>query len=124
MATITNKGLEIKAKLLNGVASTPFTYVALGSGTTDEANDQTALVTEITTNGGARAAATCEYEADYKAKWTKTFNFTGSLSVNEVGIFDAASNGNMLMRHKFSATKSVENGDSLAITIKETESRA
>jgi len=123
-ATITNKGLEIKAKLLNGVASTPFTYVALGSGTTYEANDQTALVTEITTNGGARAAATCEYEADYKAKWTKTFNFTGSLSVNEVGIFDAASNGNMLMRHKFSATKSVENGDSLAITIKETESRA
>jgi len=124
MATLVNKGLEMKAKLLNGVASTPFTYIALGSGTTAEANDQTALANEISTNGGARAAATCEYEADYKAKWTKTFNFTGSLSINEVGIFDAAADGNMLMRHKFSATKSVEDGDSLQIIIKETESRA
>jgi len=30
----------------------------------------------------------------------------------------------MLMRHKFSATKAVEDGDSLQIIIKETESRA
>jgi len=126
MATLVNKGLELKAKLLNGVSTAPFTYIALGSGTTAEANDQTALVTEITTNGGARAAATCEYEADYKAKWTKTFSFTGSLSVNEVGIFndDGDPAGDMLMRHKFSATKAVEDGDSLQIIIKETESRA
>ena len=74
MATLVNKGLEMKAKLLNGVSTAPFTYIALGSGTTAEANDQTALVTEITTNGGARAAATCEYEADYKAKWMVVFS--------------------------------------------------
>ena len=127
MATLTNAGLTAKAKLLNGTDSVaPFTYIALGSGDTAEANDQTTLVTEITTNGGARAAATCSYEADYKAKWVKTFSFTGSLSINEVGIFndDGDPAGTMLMRHKFSATKAVEDGDSLAITIKETESRA
>lgn len=124
MATLVNKGLEMKAKLLNGVSESPFKWIALGSGTTAEANDQEALVTEITTNGGGRAAATCTYEADYKAKWEKTFEFTGTLSVNEVGVFNADTSGDMLMRHKFDATKSVNDGDSLQIIVKETESRA
>ena len=124
MATLVNKGLEMKAKLLNGVSESPFKWIALGSGTTAEANDQEALVTEITTNGGARAAATCTYEADYKAKWEKTFEFTGTLSVNEVGVFNDDTSGDMLMRHKFDATKSVNDGDSLQIIVKQTESRA
>lgn len=124
MATLVNKGLETKAKLLNGISESPFKWIALGSGTTAEANDQEALVTEITTNGGARALATCSYEADYKAKWEKTFEFTGTLSVNEVGVFNASESGEMLMRHKFDATKSVNDGDSLQIIVKQTESRA
>ena len=52
MATVVNKGLEMIAKLIGGVSTDKMQYVALGSGTTDEANDQTALVAEITTNGG------------------------------------------------------------------------
>ena len=50
MATLVNKGLEMKAKLLNGVSTAPFTYhTRLWNDS--RANDQTALVTEITTNG-------------------------------------------------------------------------
>ena len=97
MATVVNKGLEMIAKLIGGVSTDKMQYVALGSGTTDEANDQTALVAEITTNGGQRAAGTCSYEPDYKFKVTKTFSFTGTLAINEIGIFDAASGGNMLL---------------------------
>ena len=126
MATLVNAGLEFKAKILNGVSASEFKWAALGTGSTAEANDQTALVAEITTNGGARMIAdTIAYEADYKAKLIATWNFTGTLGINECGVFDQlAVGGNMLMRHKFAATKNVENGDSLQLTIKETESRA
>jgi len=126
MATLVNAGLTALAKLANGTDSVNnFTYIALGSGTTAEANDQTALVTEITTNGGARAAATCDYEADYKATWAKTFSFSGDLAINECGIFndDGDPAGTMLMRHKFSATKNVGDGDSLQLTLKMTVAR-
>ena len=124
MATLVNAGLTLLAKLANGTDSVaPVTYVALGSGTTAEANDQTTLVTEITTNGGARAAATCAYEADYKATWAKTFSFSGDLAINECGLFNGDPAGTMLMRHKFSATKNVGDGDSLQLTLKMTVAR-
>ncbi|OQB10545.1 MAG: hypothetical protein BWY21_00304 [Parcubacteria group bacterium ADurb.Bin216] len=125
MATIVNAGLTEVAKLIVGADSpVAFTYIALGSGTTAEANDQTALVTEITTNGGERASATASYEADYKGKLVKTFSFTGPLSVNEVGVFNDASAGDMLLRHKFASTKAVENGDTLEVTVKTTVARS
>lgn len=124
MATVVNKGLEMIAKLVGGVSTDKMQYVALGSGTTAEANDQTGLVTEITTNGGARAAGTCSYDADYKFKVVKTFTFTGDLAINEIGIFDAASSGNMLLRGKLSAAKNVGEGDSLQVTVTVTFARA
>ena len=131
MATLVDKGLEMMARVLNGTfGGTPTfaapTYMALGSGVTAESTSDTALVTEITTDGGERAVATVGYEASYKSTWVKTFNFTGTLAINECGIFDGATpgagNSNMLMRHKFAATKNVINGDSLQLTIKETMS--
>lgn len=126
MATLVNKGLEIKAKILIGESASEFKWVALGTGSTAEANDQTTLVTEITTNGGARMIAdTIAYEADYKAKLIATWTFTGDLGINECGVFDQlAVGGNMLMRHKFATQKDVHNTDTLQLTIKETESRA
>ena len=124
MATVVNKGLEMIAKLVGGVSTDKMQYVALGSGTTAEANDQTGLVTEITTNGGARAAGTCSYDADYKFKVVKTFTFTGDLAINEIGIFDAASSGNMLLRGKLSAAKNVGDADSLQVTVTVTFARA
>lgn len=120
MATITATGLQFMAKLINGVSTAPMKYIALGSGTGTESTTDTTLGTEITTNGGARAQATCTYDnsgGNNYTKWDYTWNFTGTLAINETAIFDANSAGNMLMRHKFAATINVQNGDSLQVTV-------
>ena len=122
MATFQNTGIASVAGLINGEVTNFFDYIALGSGETAEAAAQTALVTEITTNGGARAASTNSQVTttvtNDTAQFLKTFSFTGTLAINECGVFDAASTGTMLMRHKFTSTKNVEDGDSLQLTIK------
>ena len=124
MATLVDTGLEYIAKLINGVSTAPFKYIALGSGTTPEAIDQTALTTEIPANGLARAEATCGYEAPGKATWSKEFTATaGGMQINEVAIFDAATAGNMLMRHKYTSTKTLDTSESLAISIVYTQER-
>ena len=126
VGTITNAGLEYEAKLLVGVSVKPFKYIAIGSGTTAEANNQTALVTEITTNGGARAEGTASYEADYKAVLSKTFTATGDLTVNEAGMFDDDGDpaGNMYARAKFASAKNLASGDTLQVTFTVTKGRA
>jgi hypothetical protein len=124
MATLVDTGLEYIAKLINGVSVAPFKYIALGSGTTTEATTDTALATEIAANGLARAEATCGYEAIGKATWTHEFTATADgMQINEVGIFDAATAGNMLMRHKYSSTKALDNTESLTISIVYTQER-
>lgn len=124
MATFVDKGIECVAKLVNGVLTAPFTYIAVGSGATTEATDQTALVTEITGSGLARASATCAYEATGKATWSKEFTSTADgMQINEVGIFNAASAGDLLMRHKYSSAKALDNGESITISIVFTEGR-
>ena len=118
MSTLMNAGKSEIAKLLNGTDTpTAFTYMAIGSGSTAEAATQTTLVTEITTNGGARAAATCSYVANYTARWTKLFNFTGNVTLREVGIFNASSSGDMLLRHVYPADKTYVNGESVEIIV-------
>ncbi|HQJ88725.1 MAG TPA: hypothetical protein PLY91_09320 [Methanoregulaceae archaeon] len=123
MATITDKGLECKAKLLNGVSTTPFIYIALGSSNTPEATNQTALGSELTTGGAARKVATCGYESGYKSVWSAAFSFTDTLTIYEVGIFDEGSGGNMYSRHVFSMPKNVENGETILFTQRNTETR-
>ena len=125
MATLVDTGLEYIAKLINGVSAAPFKYIALGSGTTIEATTDTALVAELTANGLGRAEATCGYEATGKATWSKEFTATAdSQTINEVGIFNDASAGNMLMRHKYSSTKTLDTSESLTVSIVFTEGRA
>lgn len=116
MSTLMNVGKVAIAKLMNGIDSVPyFTDIALGSGSTAEAATQTSLVTEITTNGGARAAATRSYVASNTARWVRTFDFTGSVNLREVAIFNSA--GTMLLRHVYPADKPYVNGESVEIII-------
>jgi hypothetical protein len=118
MATITDTGLEYAAKLLNGVSVLPFKYLAIGDGTTAEATGQTALVTEA-----YREEATCTYEASNKAVMTKQFSINATHVIAEIGVFNASSTGQMLLRHKLATTKSVESGDTLTVTVKVTTAR-
>ena len=118
MATIADTGMIALAKQVNGVDTIPpFTYIALDSSSTAESAAHTGPQTEITTNGGARAAATCTIESN-KTVWTKTFTFTGSLAINAVCILNAASVGILLCRHLWPATKNVVDTDTLEVILK------
>lgn len=98
-----------------------FTYIAIGTGTTAPAAGDTTLQTEITTGGGARAAATASRVTtdvtNDTAQLVLTFNFTASFAVTESGVLNAAAAGTLLARQTFSAIN-VANGDSLQVTWK------
>jgi hypothetical protein len=125
MATVTDVGIEQISKLVNGVASTAFTYLANGSGSTAEGAARTALATENTTNGFARAAATCTNELDTTAVWNKSWTASVStVTVREIGVFDADTAGNMAIIHVYASDKTIEVGESLDVTVKLVLSRA
>lgn len=118
MSTLMNVGKAAIAKRLNGVDSIdPFLYIAIGSGSTAESATQTALVAEITTNGGARALATVSYVANYIARWTHIFEFTGNVILREVAVFNAISGGIMLLRHVYAADKEYIDDESVELII-------
>jgi hypothetical protein len=125
MATITDLAIERKAYRMFGDTSANFQYCALGSGETAEANDATALAAEHDASGCARMIAdSMSVESATKAVWVATWTASADAAINETGLFDAPAAGTMLMRHKFSATKNLGNGDTLTLTYKETQSRA
>lgn len=121
---ITTKGKELIVDQLGGTTTAPVTAVAIGTGTNAAAAGDTALQTEITTNGGQRGAATVTNvtttTTNDTEQWVKTFTFTGSFAVTEEGLLDNnTSGGNLLARQVFSAIN-VASGDSLQITHKVT----
>jgi hypothetical protein len=110
--TIVNTGLERVAKLLNGVSSTYFRAIAVGTGTTGATLTDSTLEIE-----NQRAIATLSYEASYKAKFAYTFTFGSNLAITEAGLFDSAtvSGSTMLNRTTFAA-KNVSTTISLIVT--------
>lgn len=117
---VTSAGKALVAGRING-SGTPAaaTYIALGIGTTAANAADTALESEIVTDGGTRAAATVSLQTtdttNDTARLTKTFSFTTNFAVTESGVFNDATTGTLLARQVFSAIN-VANGDSLAIT--------
>ena len=89
------------AKLLNGVDTTYFRAIAIGTNGAGLGVGNTTLGAEV-----ARALATLTYEATAKAVFEHTFGFGSaeSYAITEAGIFDSESaGGNMLDRFVFSA---------------------
>lgn len=119
--TITNAGLAQIALLAGDVSAVPFTYLALGTGTTAAAATDTALETETSASGLERAAATVSRVTTTVTNDTlqllKTFTSGATVAITECGIFNDASVGTMLGRQVFSAVN-VVSGDSIAITYK------
>lgn len=110
--TIVNTGLERVAKLLNGVSSTYFRAIAIGTGTTGALVGNTALETEVT-----RAAATLSYEASYKAKFEYTFSFGGDYAITEAGLFDSATaSGSVMLNRTTFTAKNVSTTVQLIVT--------
>ena len=103
----------------NTGSQTAFTYLATGTSSTAFVNSQTALVAEITDSGLQRAAATVSrvslINTNDTLQLVKTFTASGTKSVEEVGVFNASSNGVMGGR-ALTMTKSLVSGDSYTVT--------
>lgn len=115
---IVNKGKEFAAKLLNGVSTNPFDYIQIGEGTTPPVVGDTAM--EDQTNKAlyedGEKFASVTYVADYKARLSCTFSFTGSVSITESGVMDRpqGESPNMLCRRTFGA-KNMNDGEALGV---------
>lgn len=119
---VTSAGQAGVASRINGAgAEAAFTFIAIGTGAVAPAAGDTALGAEITTGGGARAAATASRVTtdvtNDTAQLVLTFNFTASFAVTESGTLNAAAAGVLLARQTFSAVN-VVSGDSLQVTWK------
>jgi hypothetical protein len=105
----------------NTTPNLPFTFIAIGVGAAAVVVTDVALGSETTTSGGGRAAATIAATTttvtNDTAQLSHTFNFTGTLSITESGVFNQTSGPLMLCRQVF-APINVINGDTLAVTWK------
>jgi len=118
MATVTTAALTACSALIGA----SFTYLAVGTGTTAESAAHTGLVTEVAASGLSRATGTVTYEdtthTDDTVQVVKTWTVTGTVTISEVGLFNASSSGTMAFRELLSPTKSVVSGDTYALTAK------
>lgn len=112
---ITSAG-KAQVALLIGQSGNLFTYLAVGTSSTSPSASDTALAAEIVDTGLARAAGTVSrvttsvtndtYQVTY------TWTATGSKTVQEVGVFNAASVG-VILGHALTGAKTVANTDVL-----------
>lgn len=116
---VVSAGKAQLALLAGDATATPFTYVAVGTSSTAVSAGQTALQAETTTNGLQRASGTVGRTTttvtNDTLQITKTFTASGTVAVEEIGIFNASSSGTMLSR-ALTSTKTVLNGETLACT--------
>ena len=121
---VTNLGLKAITGLVGNIdTQTAFGYLALGTSATAFAAAQTGLQAEITDTGLARAAATGATSeqttvADDTLQLTKTWTATGSKTIAEVGVFNAASSGVMLARTVLGTARVLESSFTYGLTYK------
>jgi len=125
--TVTNGGIGEIVQLAAGTGGDAFTHIAIGTGSGAPAVSDTTLDAEISTNGGGRDASTVTAETTNTSNDTiqliSGWNFSGALSIQESGVFNDGSAGDMLCRQTFT-TLAVDDGDSLTITWKVTLDQA
>lgn len=120
---ITNAALAAFSGLVGNTGSqTAFTYLAVGTGATAFSASQTTLVAEIVDSGVARVAATITRSTTTQTNDTLQLDYswsvTGTKTVAEIGVFNAASNGVMAARKVPASTVVIVNGNTLVATYK------
>lgn len=124
-----NKGGDLIGSLtsgtsLNSISSPlPPIYLALSTASLTPVKTDTTLTSEITTLGLGRVAGTVggytgPASLDAAASYTISHTWTASGTVTPVSaaIFDAVSGGNMFVEGNLSASASLLNGDTIALT--------
>ena len=112
---IVNTGLERIAKLLNGVNTTYFDFIAIGSDNTAVQETDTALGAEVD-----RKQATTAYETDYKATLEALFLFDAPNVIREAGGF---SSDNVMLNRVIFSDKNVDENTGLYVKFTITVSR-
>lgn len=120
--TPTNVGFAVVAGLAGNVdTQVAMTYLAVGVGTTAESAAHTALVTEVTDTGLARAAATVTRVTTTQTNDTlqlyKDWTASGVKVLREIGAFNDSSVGVMLGRKLYDAITTA-NTDHVQMTYK------
>ena len=114
---VVNAGLAaIAGCILLDVATNRFDYIALGTDGTAPSATQTALLAETHRQAGTGTRVTTSNPND-TAQLSTTFTFGGSYGLQESGVFNASSDGDMLCRQTFSVLN-VQNNDQLTVTWK------
>jgi len=116
---ITNAGkASVAGLILVDITEPAYDYIAIGTGTTSPAATDTALVAETHREAGTGTLVTTTVTND-TARLVATFQgYAGSEAVTEVGMFNAATGGDMLMRRTFSPLNmDWAGGDSLEISV-------
>ena len=102
---VTTAGKRAVAQMIGGTAAVAdFDYLELGDSNTAFAVGQTALVSAIVGNGLARAQDATPTEAAAVLSIDYTWTATGSETLKEVGLFNAAAAGTMLARTVLAAS--------------------
>ena len=126
-AIIPNEGIVETLALAGAVGSpTAFGYAACGSGTTAFSSTSSALNTEITSNGLARAAttntaATTTFAND-TLQFVKAWTVTGTQEVTEIGITNKgtkdAAGEKWIYLEILGTPRSLVSGNTYTITVK------
>jgi hypothetical protein len=114
---ITNKGKAAMAKKLGGLSADAMTYLAFGDSDTAFAKTQNALVGTEHMREAATVASATTTDTDDTLQLSKSFSISSSMTAKEVGVFDAATSGNMGARTVVS-TKSLTNGSTYSVVYK------
>jgi len=116
---VTNAGKAQLALLAGDATAVPFTYLAVGTSATAVAVTDTTLTAEITDTGLARVAGTVSRVTTTVTNDTLqiayTWTATGSKTIEEIGVFNAASTGTLLS-HALTTSKSLVNNDIFVAT--------
>jgi hypothetical protein len=121
--TITTAGMAQLALLAGDASAVPFTYLAVGTTSTTPTSANTALLSEVTNHGLARAEATVSRVTTTNTNDTLQLVYTWTASggstdiIQEIGIFNDASAGTMLGR-ALTGAKSITSGETLQATYK------
>lgn len=111
---VVNTGLAYLISRAVGAAKSVMSHMAIGAGTADPTGGDTALGSEL--GRVTLDSTTVSGTNDEKVVYAATFNpGTGTGAVTEAGVFNAATNGDMLCRTEFPVVNK-QAGDTLAIT--------
>jgi len=111
----TNAGINWQYNQMAGTTAAVCTYIALSnSGATPAATD-TALASEITTNGLARSLGTASHTSN-ASSYTLSYLFTatGTQAAQNAGMFNASSSGTLCFENTFTQV-SMNSGDTLQV---------